>query len=473
MMTMTNEPSRGESQTGPRPAIAVPLDGAGIRALAVRKPVPSAPSAPPSPGGAFSLCRLDNYGITSESPWSTAAIIGAGLAERARQWDIVEMLRTRRRMLSYQRAHAPRLAMGTCRTVPIPAAATGGCKGVNLWLSPSGFGWTGMMTCNGPWCLICSRRRIYERSARIVAGLSACTGKGGPSKAYFVTLTIPRSSDLAAQLVGIRDGWKKLQDVLDYQVRKKMKASYWTARALDVTFRPASKAIYHTHLHCIIMTDVVKPLAWIDGLVTGAWLSANGAAMKQCQKVEEVRHAGVGRYCAKLAGLGMELSSGLTKRGRGSMSFSQLVQAGMAGEFVDGEFVQGDYGRIHVNPVYVDFLKGMKGKRSMTFSRNWRWQAPEEEESESRPEGLALMAPYHWREAVLKRLDDLGKEAWKDQTMGRGAHLDDLRSLVEDMTPDELVGLDMDSELNTWLWTVKAEVYSEVAKIDTCHLRRE
>jgi hypothetical protein len=448
-----------ESQTARRAALTVPHPGQS-----------SSPVAPPK-GGAFSWARLDNNGITSESFSARyAAIICAGVEKRAGQWQIVEQLKTRRNMLSYQRANAPRLAMATCRTVPIPYEANGGKT--QLWLSPSGYGWCGLMTCDCPWCLICSRKRIYERAARITAGLGKCHTEGGPSKAYFVTLTIPRSSDIHGQLGAISRGWKKVQDVLDYSVRKKGKAQYWTCRALDVTFRPNTRAVYHTHLHCIIMTDIRKDAAWIDAEIGKAWLRSNPDALRQCQHVEEVRSQGIGRYCAKLAGLGMELSAGLKKSGRGrSMSFAQLVQAGM---------VRNDYARMHVDPVYVEFLQALKGRRSMTFSRNWTWKPPEEEEAEQRPEGLAVIVPLTWRKAVLSRLDTIGRYAWQDSTMAEGMHVRDLRNLIEDTPDEELMELDMHGEIIHWIDTMAAQVYDQVARVydsdlrrGKCHLRRE
>lgn len=442
-----------ESQTARRAALTVPQPGQS-----------SSPAAP-SKDGAFSWARLDNNGIMSENFHALyGKIIAEGLEKRAGQWQIVEQLRTRRKMLSYQRANAPRLAMATCRTVPIPYEANGGKT--QLWLSPSGYGWCGMMTCDCPWCLICSRKRIFERSARITAGLGQChlNLEGGPKKAYFVTLTIPRSSDIQGQLGAISRGWKKVQDVLDYSVRKKGTAQYWTCRALDVTFRPNTRAVYHTHLHCIIMTDIRKDAAWVDAQIGKAWLKSNPDALKQCQHVEEVRSQGIGRYCAKLAGLGMELSAGIKKAGRGrSMSFAQLVQAGM---------LRNDYSKMHIDPIYVEFLEAMKGKRSMTFSRNWTWQPPEDEESEKRPEELALIVPLTWRDAVLKRLDTIGRYAWQDSTMATGSHLTDLRNLIEESEDEELVDLDMHGELINWIDTMASQVYDEVARVYESDLRR-
>ena len=212
------------------------------------------------------------------------------------------------------------------------------------------------------------------------------------------------------------------------------------------------------------MTDIRKDAKWINNQIAKAWLKSNPDSLEQCQHVESVKSQGIGRYCAKLAGLGMELSAGIKKVGRGgSLSFAQLIQSGMA---------QNDYAKVHVDPVYVEFLRAMKGRRSMTFSRNWTWQPPEEETATERPEELALIVPLTWRAAILKRLDIIGKYVWQDSTMAEGLYVNDLRNLIEDTPDDELKDLDMHGELIYWIDTMAEQVYDQVARVNDSDLRR-
>ena len=364
--------------------------------------------------------------------------------------------------MAYQRKNAPRLAMATCRTVGLPYEVSGGKS--ELWLSPTGFGWTGYMTCDGPWCLICSRKRIVERTNKITAGLNMINAENGPSKAYFVTLTIPRSSNLLKQINDLKLGWKNIQNSLDYKRRKVKGGEYWTVRALDVTFKPNTRAVYHVHLHCIIMTNFIAGKNEMNDIISKSWLKSNPNALRQCQHVEEVKSQGLARYCSKMAGLGMELSNGFSKQARGKgLSFSQLIQAGM---------LRNEYAKTNIDPIYVEFLQIMKGRRSLTFSRNWKWEKEEQEESETRPDELALVVPYTWRKAVMKRLDIIGRYAWQDKTMGEGHYLQDLVNLIEDTPDDELVNLDMHGELIGWIDNMAAQVYDQVARVYESDLRR-
>lgn len=440
---------------------------------------------------------LDKNGIKRGGLYSYSEIMDAALDKRSRQWESWDNLATRRRMLSYQRKHHPRLAVSLCRTTAIenPHAVTNS----RLWLSPSGYSWTGYKTCDSPWCLICSRKRGFQRAQRIEAGLKAAR-LDKDMKAFFVTTTIPRSGDIAQQVSDNASGWKKINQVLKDKIRKRMrrdsewnyqpvpytgkaehrkwykkpisydgpKIDFWMARAMDITFKPSSNDCYHLHSHAIIMTNANLEADEMDNLIKSAWIDSNPEAMEQCQKVEEVRSDGIGQYVAKLAGLGMELTNGINKRGRGGLSLAQLIQAGMQGEYdSNGVFQQSEFAHRYVNSVYVDFMNALKGKRSLEFTRNWKWLPEQEDIDESkRPEEIALVVPWWWYNSVSKRLDDIGEAVWKDRTMGKGLYVDDLVNMVEHTDMKEATSWNRDQLLNEWLNMVNAQIYDQVASVN-------
>jgi len=260
-----------------------------------------------------------------------------------------------------------------------------------------GYRFSGMVTCNNPYCVTCSKVRMTKRAKRIHHGLKELkkTHQG-----YFVTLTMPRSNSIKKQLDLVRLGWKNIQRKLD---RSGYKKKYQTVRGLDLTFSPiAGTGTYHLHIHAIFM--IQEPKGDINELITSAWMGSVKEAQLHSQKIELIKNEEkLSWYVSKMSSIAFELSNGTQKETRThkSLSLPELM-----------EYTKESPWAVKT---YQDFLAGMKGKKTITFSRGW--PQLEEEEPEER-ESEIIKINKAWYDAIYNKLDDIGIRLWADINRG-------------------------------------------------------
>lgn len=297
-----------------------------------------------------------------------------------------------------QRRYAPSKTMRNCGTqiacdqatgeltaihkkvMNIKNKSVGASSGVLCSVSKEGVTVKGVGFCGSPFCVQCMGYTRTERIKRITNGLRQSRSEG--LKGYFVTLTIKRTHDIKQQVKDLLYGWKCLLDKMSYRFKKQGITSYMV-RNLDITFRPNQFDIYHTHLHCIVVVSkdlqpfkdrktktIVKDipsflqLAWVD-----IQTSKDVKATLEGQHIEEIRTSDkLSRYIGKFEGLSKELANFQHKAGKKtkldlqSIGFMQLLgHVHKAKDFEDK----------HVQ-IYRQFLKAMKGARTVSFSRNWK-----------------------------------------------------------------------------------------------------
>lgn len=251
-------------------------------------------------------------------------------------------------------------------------------------VSPQGVTVKGMAFCQSPFCVTCMGYQRTQRRKKIEKGLEQARRHG--YNAYFVTLTIERTNDIQKQVKDLFYGWKLLQDRLSYRM-KKQGINVFMVRNLDITFKPDCHAIYHTHLHCIIILDKeMKPftdkktkqdICNFPEFLKTSWVNIQRKRDIKCslqgQHIERVEDdKKLSRYVSKFEGLAMELSHFQHKTGKNnklckrSIGYMELL------------------GFVHKRDkkcfgIYRDFLKAMHGCRTVSFSRNWNTVNEEKE----------------------------------------------------------------------------------------------
>ena len=399
----------------------------------------------------------------------------------------LQEFRQRKYFSAFQRKEAVTKAMTSCRMMRIFGLSP------SIYLNENGYSFGGLATCNNPYCVHCSRKRAFERTEKIRKSILGAREKGFHT--YFLTLTMRRSADIVALIKKCQKAWKAVQNKLDKIIKKKLGGKYSTARALDVTFQTEgwlSHTPYNLHLHCILIVDAdlselsifddenvelkLTELEKVSHLVKGAWCNSTGDSEAVGQHIEEVKNSRkVSRYLSKMAGLALELSaSNITKKGKKSntMSFPQLMDAAICGS---------EYALY----LYKDFLRGMKGKKTLTFSRDWEDYAIKEPESsfyyksgkkgkepflktseiaklikenpkeehwvaedqevpwinaldvpeiaaylESIPDPPVVVIPDFWWVHCKDWLDDIGSILWRSKYMENGEHLREFQYLM-------------------------------------------
>ena len=255
----------------------------------------------------------------------------------------------------------------------------------------------GMAFCQSPFCVTCMGYQRTQRRKKIEKGLQQARRHG--YSAYFVTLTIERTNDIQKQVKDLFYGWKLLQDRLSYRM-KKQGVNVFMVRNLDITFKPDCHAIYHTHLHCIIILDdemeaftdrkTKQDIRNFPEFLKTSWVNIQRKRDIKCslqgqhiEKVEDDKK--LSRYVSKFEGLAMELSHFQHKTGKNnklcktSIGYMELL------------------GFVHKRDkkcfqIYRDFLKAMHGCRTVSFSRNWYTVNEEKEVIE------VLLLPFAERE---------------------------------------------------------------------------
>jgi len=268
---------------------------------------------------------------------------------------------------------------------------------ISCSVSDQGVTVRGMAFCQSPFCVTCMGYQRTQRRKKIEKGLIQARRHG--YNAYFVTLTIERTNDIQKQVKDLFYGWKLLQDRLSYRM-KKQGVNVFMVRNLDITFKPDSHAIYHTHLHCIIILDKeMEPFTDkkskqkinnFPEFLTTSWVNIQRKRSIKCslqgqhiEKVEDDKK--LSRYVSKFEGLAMELSHFQHKTGKNN----KLCKRSIGYMELLGFVYQRDkkcFG------IYRDFLRAMHGCRTVSFSRNWYTVNEEKEVTH------VLLLPYLERE---------------------------------------------------------------------------
>lgn len=250
-------------------------------------------------------------------------------------------------------------------------------NGVICKVNKEGVTMHGVGFCQSPFCVTCMGYKRTERMEKIKKGL--IQARKHALNAFFVTLTIKRSRDIKGQVKRLLRGWKYLQDKMRYRL-KKQAVNLYMVRNLDITFRPDKHEIYHTHLHCIVITDKdltpftdKKTKEYITDLpqfMEHSWVQIQREKGVKCdlqgQHIERIKHdEKLSRYVSKFEGLTNELANFQHKKGKEcklyktpSLGFMQLL----------GYVYKGDEKCIQI---YRDFLRAMKNCRTVSFSRTW------------------------------------------------------------------------------------------------------
>tara|TARA_B100001250_G_C19709074_1_gene748333 strand:+ start:59 stop:886 length:828 start_codon:yes stop_codon:yes gene_type:complete len=183
-------------------------------------------------------------------------------------------------------------------------------------------------------------------------------------KVYFLTLTCKRSDNFTTQINFLKKGWKRLQNRFNYLKRGGHSFEY--VKSFDITFKPFQENRFHPHLHICLVTDNKLPKEKILKSIETAWLSMPEIygvyAGEQGQKLEELHawnYKKRATYLGKNSGLAFELGAMATKKGKGKgMSLSELIDRASDGCELSKE-------------TYLKFLKTMKGKNTINYSRGW------------------------------------------------------------------------------------------------------
>ena len=277
---------------------------------------------------------------------------------------------TRYQAMSVQRTWAPGKAMQTCGLKPIPHSE----NDLRLTITSKGAKFSGVARCRSQYCLDCAQYAKEQRIEKISNGLTGALLRGHES--YFLTLTTKRTANPEEQIEALQSGWKALQDRVSYRLKKQGIKLHFV-RGLDVTFRPDIHNVYHCHLHIIVVIDgkfepvykttkKSKRLVYADvcdmfqQCCVDIQCKKGTVAKWEGQRMERIdEDRGISRYLCKFDGIANEVSSFHTKEGKGdSLGWMQLV--GMAHK-----------GDERAQRIYVRFLNAVKGKRTISISRDW------------------------------------------------------------------------------------------------------
>lgn len=352
--------------------------------------------------GEVNSSSLDKHGILSPLCLHPTTIGAYNRTVSLQATQRIQEKILRKHLFNYQREKAPAKAMRTCQRVPIEIISNKTNKEeetvVTIEINKSGYKIKGMATCNNPNCISCANYRKSERAERVELGIYELQLQGYTP--YFVTLTQPRSNNLVKQLENTKLGIRNIQRKLD---RKKLE--YESVIAKDITFSNAqNKGTYHMHIHAIFMIKSDYSDNAIDTFISDAWRGSVKTAQMQCQKVERVKcKTKLSRYVAKMSGLAMEIGSQITKRSWASMSLIQLMINAMDGDYF-------------CEKTYQEFLAIMKGKKTLSFSRNW--PKFEEDSIKIEEDKITLEVPAIWHIAAKDYYDDIGILCWLGELQG-------------------------------------------------------
>ena len=429
---------------------------------------------------------LDKKGISAEKALQTyfdqkkkSPITG----DTARDTGIRQRgLATRYDYLKVQRSYAPTKAMRTCSMYTIASLTKEDEKGIytmvkekglttkrkhyidpdkipDMVLKTSEYGSTitGLQTCDNPQCVMCSRSKAMDRAEKISNVLKWVTSHqcfhGATWSPYFVTLTVERQANARTAVQDIQRRWRAVQKSLQYRYKGRKLAF---SRAVDVTFRPdwiARGQCYHVHLHCIVMIEGVASRKEVRGHIVKAWQGGGDYSIKvdeQGQDVQAIRdNEQLAKYVAKMGGLGLELASSQTKKGRdGALSLPQVLETIIEGNTKNRR-------------LYRDYLEMMKGVRTMSFSKEWKELEKEykifmEENTPSEGEkkrGYEMVIPPTWWAVCISMQSPLVQAAYfYNERVKNGEYMRLLERLVTMEPPNrcELLEKWCDGTLKAW-----------------------
>lgn len=299
-------------------------------------------------------------------------------------------------LMTTQSRYAPNKTMRICHQIPIAVLNKGYEDGMAINVSNYGFSFSGLNRCKNPYCVMCSKSRAGKRTEKIRNGIIGAGEKG--YQVYFVTLTIPRQSDISKSRNEIVKRWKAVSRVFE-TMKKDYAEQVYFARALDVTFNPYVDARrYHLHVHSVIIIKGDRGDDVYKNLIVNAWMSQNTSkckALAKCQdwqkvNMQESDMGRVSRYTAKMAGLALEVLSSQKQetKSKDTISFVQLLNDSKT--------------KPKSRVIYREFLQGMKRMNTLTFSRNWK-DLFEIEEAE-KPYNIDFEIPTTYAWAALKPL---------------------------------------------------------------------
>lgn len=342
------------------------------------------------------------HGLSSEK-------LGKNLSNNVKTQDLL------RQSMAVVRTNAVGKSMRGCGCYAIPSLLEDNKDNVPLAIYEKNARFLGLAYCNSQWCPSCMNYSKPQRVERIRKGLKAAIAEG--FKAYFITLTTPRSLDPEEQIAALMEGFKYFQDKIKDRL-KKMGAHVDFVRSLDVTFKLFQENIYHSHLHIILVVNrpFVRYEDWkrrskeeidelglryrelvrekksgiyprykdgrnykiqvetIEELFALSWhdvMASKGINVSlEAQHIEEIdEDNGLSSYLNKFEGLGMELvnfqhKSGKKKKGKLITMYDSIGYMELLGYVAKGL----DVARI----VLQMFLCAVYNKRTMDFSRTWK-----------------------------------------------------------------------------------------------------
>ncbi len=350
--------------------------------------------------------QLEQYGNSSESrivPNLTTSLLLEEIEEEEAKLRIqkqqekeekIALAIQARKEMACQRLFSPFKSMRSCGKWTIKQLSLGKVETpLEIWIDDDDSRLRGMASCDSAWCRNCAKKRVAERALKISQYIMPIIQGEESGSVWFYTGTVPRHHDIDHQKLQTRRGAKAVKNALDYQV-KKGRFSYQAVRSLDITFKPWLEKVYHCHYHWIIVfSDNPSPQEAYKRLVR-PWLRAIKGTSSKSQDLQEIisedeAHA-KSRYVAKKAGLalGLEIaSSATTKTGNKGISFAELLTLATD----EKRESVGMYRR-----VYIEFLEGIKGSNTITFSRDW----PEPESEEEEAAKLIISIPEYWESMV-------------------------------------------------------------------------
>jgi len=319
---------------------------------------------------------------------------------------------------------------------------------------------TGLQTCDNPNCVMCARHRSMERAEKIdgVLKWTATGSKGQHWSRYFVTLTIQRQPCAKKAAQDVQKRWRTVQKALQYRYKGRRLAF---SRAVDVTFRPdliAANQCYHVHLHCIVLIEGVAPLNEVRSHILKAWKSGGDWGIvvnDEGQDVQEIHNnEKLSKYVAKMGGLGLELASSQTKKGRGgSLSLPQVMQ-----EIIEG--------RTELRRLYREYLEMMQGVRTMSFSKTFNelsdeWEAHmatlQTAEQSTESKDYCITVPPVWWAAVIAMQSPIVQAVfWYRHRQHDRSHIKTLEALFQLNPPDKSMLLEKWCEGSLKAWHVDA-----------------
>ena len=379
----------------------------------------------------------------------------------------IQQSKQARKEMACQRFISPNKSMRTCGKWSIKQLSLGkvDCD-IEIWIDDKDARLHGMATCDSAWCRNCARKRVAQRAIKVQNHIMPIIKGEQKGSVWFFTGTIPRHHDIEHQKLKTRRGWKSVKNALDYQVKKKKAFNYQSVRSLDITFKPTHRNKYHCHYHIIIVFDDEPSDKEAYKRIVRPWLKALKGTSSQSQDLQaiisEEEAISKSRYVAKKAGLGLELgleiaASATTKTSKGKgLSFAELLT------------VATDEDRDEIGiyrQCYKDFLVGIKGSNTISFSRNWPETDDTGEEEEPK---IKISIPEYWHSLVLSAPGELSYLLYKSYVKNQRWIIRDFQKLMETKNAEELDRLATTSGLTVFTRVLIWEKMIFIIKKNLC-----